>query len=41
MQPSAIAIKMNPFLLMPIAMDFLRKVALLKGRVLFVENNSN
>lgn len=27
----------NPFILMPLAMDFLRKVALQKGRVLFVE----
>lgn len=30
---------MNPFLLMPIAMDFLRRVALQRGRVLFIEAN--
>jgi hypothetical protein len=30
----------NPFFLMPALMDFLRKVALFKGRVLFLEWNS-
>lgn len=33
------AVKTNPFSLMPVAMDFLRKVALQKGRVLFVESH--
>jgi hypothetical protein len=31
---------MNPFLLMPAVMDFLRKAALFKGRILFVEDDS-
>jgi hypothetical protein len=30
----------NPFFLMPALMDYLRKVALFKGRVLFLEWNS-
>ena len=31
--------RMNPFYLMPSIMDYLRKVALFKGRVLFLEWN--
>ena len=31
-------VKINPYPLMPAAMDFLRKVALFRGRVLFVES---
>ena len=33
-------VKINPYLLMPVAMDFLRKVALFRGRVLFVESQA-
>lgn len=33
-------IKTNPFTLMPAIMDFLRKVALFRGRVVFIENHS-
>jgi len=32
-------IKMNPFLLMPLIQDFMRKVALQRGRVIFIENS--
>ena len=31
--------QINPFLLMPLVIDFLRKVALHKGRVIFIEDN--
>ena len=37
--PSA-GVKINPFMLMPAAMDFLRRVALQKGRILYVENHN-
>jgi hypothetical protein len=30
-------LKMNPFLLMPLVLDYLRKVALQKGKIVFIE----
>lgn len=38
-QSQASGLKMNAFLLMPAVMDFMRRAALFRGRILFVEEN--